>query len=92
MFKYVLIYFAIVNIIGMMLNIVDKNRAVNNKWRIPEKTLWLFAIIGGAPLSYITMKIIRHKTKHKSFMIGFLLLSIIQIALLIYLFSTTGGN
>lgn len=83
--KIVLVYFAIINLIGLVINITDKIKAKHNKWRIKESTLWLVAIIGGAPLSYLTMKAIRHKTKHKSFMIGFPILSIIDIALLIYL-------
>lgn len=85
MFKYVIIYFVIVNIIGAIVNIVDKIKAINNHWRVPEKVLWLFGIIGGAPLSYITMQLIRHKTKHLSFMIGMPILSIIQITLLVYI-------
>ena len=74
----------IINVMGFFINLEDKQAAIHQKRRIPEKTLWLFGIIGGATGSYISMKLFRHKTKHKSFMIGMPLLSIIQIALTIY--------
>jgi hypothetical protein len=85
-FKIVLIYFAIINIIGAVVNIIDKIKAKHKKWRIKEKTLWIIGLIGGAPLSFLTMQLIRHKTKHKSFMIGMPILAIAQIALIIYLY------
>lgn len=83
--KYFFIYLLVINIIGMLVNIIDKHKAIKNKWRIEESTLWIIAIIGGAPLSYITMKIIRHKTQHMQFMVGFAFLSIIEIGLIIYI-------
>lgn len=83
MYKYILIYFAILNCLGIMITVADKQKAKNHKWRIPEKNLWLFGILGGATGTYICMKTIRHKTKHKSFMIGMPVLSVIQITLMI---------
>ena len=83
-FEYIIAYFAVFNILGALINIADKYLAKHNKWRIRESTLWSIAILGGAPLSYITMKAIRHKTKHKSFMIGMPILAIIDVIALIY--------
>lgn len=53
-----------------ILTILDKWKAKHNKWRIPENTLMLVGLLGGALAMYITMKTIRHKTLHKKFMIG----------------------
>lgn len=86
MYKYILIYLVIINLLGAFVNIIDKQKAKHKKWRIPEATLWLFGILGGSFGSYITMKAIRHKTKHKAFMIGMPLLTVIQTAILIYFF------
>ena len=85
-FKYLLFYYAVINTIGVFVNIIDKRRSVKHKWRIKEKTLWLVALLGGALGSYITMILIRHKTKHKSFMIGMPVLALLQIATIIYIF------
>lgn len=86
MYKYILIYLLIINLLGAFVNIIDKQKAKHNRWRIPEATLWLFGILGGSLGSYITMKAIRHKTKHRAFMIGMPLLTIIQTVVLIYIF------
>jgi uncharacterized membrane protein YsdA (DUF1294 family) len=85
-YEIILIYFLSINIIGAIINIIDKIKAKHHRWRISERVLWLVAIFGGATLSYITMKIIRHKTQHKQFMIGFPILSIIQIVGLVAIF------
>ncbi len=88
MFKEViLICFLLINAVGILLNISDKKRAVKHKKRIKEKTLWLIGIFGGATGSYITMKTIRHKTKHKNFMFAMPILCIIQIFLLFIIIS-----
>ena len=82
MYNAFFIYFAAINILGALINIIDKIKAQHGRWRISEKALWMCGILGGAPLSYITMKLIRHKTKHKSFMIIMPILTVADIALL----------
>ncbi len=81
----IIIYFVAINILGAIINIIDKQRAKKNKWRIKESTLWLIGILGGALGSYITMKAIRHKTKHNNFMIGMPMLVIVNITILVLL-------
>ena len=82
--EFLLAYYIAINIIGIIINCADKRRAKHGKWRIKEATLWIIGLLGGAPCSYITMKLIRHKTKHKSFMIIMPLLALIQIVILFY--------
>jgi uncharacterized membrane protein YsdA (DUF1294 family) len=71
----------LINLIGFFIMGEDKRRARIHQYRIPERTLWLFAFIGGAIGTTLGMKIFRHKTKHTSFKIGFPLLAIIEIIL-----------
>ena len=81
------IYYCIINAVGAITNVTDKRLAVKGKRRISEKTLWIIGICGGAAGSYAVMKAIRHKTKHKSFMLGMPFLIILHatvIAMLIY--------
>ncbi len=75
---YILIYLAIVNLIGAILVASDKSRARRKQWRISEKMLFIVAIIGGSIGVYLTMKAVRHKTKHKRFMIGLPIIIILQ--------------
>jgi uncharacterized membrane protein YsdA (DUF1294 family) len=51
------------------------------KLRIPEKVLLLFSALGGSVAMFITMLIIRHKTKHVKFMLGIPIIMIVQIAI-----------
>lgn len=76
---YLLLYYCLINIIGAAVNIIDKLLAIKGMRRISEKTLWLIAIMGGAAGSYAAMKKIRHKTRHKSFMVGMPILIIVNL-------------
>lgn len=64
-----IIYFIILNILGFVTMGIDKKRAINRGWRIPERTLLLIAFIGGALGSFLGMYIFRHKTRHVKFRI-----------------------
>ena len=74
------------NIAGLVIMKVDKKRAVKHQYRISERTLWLFAIFGGAIGCTLGMNTYRHKTKHLAFKIGFPFLAIVE-AVLFILFS-----
>ena len=78
-------YLAAVNILLCALMGTDKLLAKMQKRRIPEKTLFAFAILGGALGGTVGMYSFHHKTLHKSFAIGFPLLTIVQIAAVAYL-------
>ena len=75
-------YVVFINLFAVIITIVDKNKAKNNQWRIRERTLFLVSALGGSVAMLITMKKIRHKTQHKSFMIGIPLIITGQIILL----------
>ncbi len=62
----------------------DKQKAIHNQWRIPEKTLFLLALMGGSLGTTLGMHICRHKTKHWYFRFGMPLILIIQLALYFY--------
>ncbi len=79
-----LIYLVIINIIAVIVTVCDKYRAKHNKWRIKESTLLLISALGGSIFMYITMQIIRHKTKKIKFMLGIPLIIILQF-LIFYL-------
>ena len=77
-------YLAIISLISMIVCIYDKkiSKRGNVKLRIPEKTLFIWSALGGAVVMYITMQIIRHKTKHPSFMIGIPVIIVLQAVLI----------
>ena len=63
-------YLIVISAVTVIVTCSDKLRAERGKYRVPEKTLMLLGLFGGAGAEYVTMKIIRHKTHHKKFMIG----------------------
>ena len=84
MFYY---YLIAVNILAFALMGIDKYKAQHHLWRIPEKTLFLSAIIGGSAGAIFGMNLFRHKTKHWYFVFGMPLILFIQAGLW-YWFST----
>lgn len=83
--REVLIYLISINILGIILTIYDKIASKKfRKNRIRENVLLLIGALGGAVSMYITMKLIRHKTRHKKFMIGLPIILILQVSFLIY--------
>ena len=81
--KPVLIYLLSVNALGFLLMLIDKYKARKKLWRIPEATLMWVAALGGSLGSLLGMYTVRHKTKHKKFMIGLPVMIIINIAVAI---------
>lgn len=74
-----IVYFLAISFITAIITTVDKHKAKKGDFRISEATLFFLAIIGGALGEYLTMRLIRHKTLHKRFMIGLPLIIILQI-------------
>ena len=75
----------VLNLISLFLMGHDKKCARQNKRRVPEKTLFLSAILFGAFGGTLGMFLFRHKTKHWYFRVFFPLLMVLQFALLGYL-------
>lgn len=83
LYIFLITYFIIINLIAIVITIVDKKNAVNNKWRVSENALLSVSTIGGAIGMYVTMHIIHHKTKKLKFMLGIPLIFFGEILLLI---------
>ena len=79
---WILYYLAIINAITFIVYGIDKLKAKNGKWRIPEATLLLLAIIGGSIGAWCGMTVCHHKTQHKKFKYGIPLILAIQTVLL----------
>lgn len=83
--RYFLILYAVMGVIAFSTYGIDKYRAKHDLWRIPEKTLLLLALLGGALGAYVGMKAFHHKTQHTKFKIIVPLLALIQIAAVFWL-------
>ena len=80
-------YIIVVSLCSIVVCIYDKKISKRNnvKLRIPEKTLFIWSAVGGSVAMYITMRLVRHKTKHVSFMVGIPVIFVLQVALMVAL-------
>lgn len=84
-YMLITIYLIIISIIAIILTVYDKHASKINSWRISENTLLLTSCLGGSVAMFITMKIIRHKTRHYKFMIGIPVIIVLQLIAVICL-------
>ena len=78
-------YLLAINVVAFIVYGIDKYKAKKAKWRIPEATLLLLAVLGGSVGAWMGMKVWHHKTMHKKFKYGIPAILLIQIALMAYL-------
>lgn len=80
--KYFIIYLIVINLVAFFTMYIDKRKARYGKWRIPEQSLFILALIGGSIGAITGMYTFRHKTKKLRFSIGFPVILIFQIVLM----------
>ena len=75
-----LTYLLLINLAGLLSMAIDKEKARRHRWRIPEKTLFLIAALGGSLGSISGMFLFRHKTRRLSFRLGMPAILALQMA------------
>jgi 4-hydroxy-L-threonine phosphate dehydrogenase PdxA/uncharacterized membrane protein YsdA (DUF1294 family) len=84
---WIVTWSVIASIVGFAAMGMDKRKARTGRWRIPERTLLLWAAIGGAAGVWAGMRVFHHKTRHKQFLIlvpFFLLMQLLLLAVLAF--------
>lgn len=81
------IYLALINLVAFVLMGIDKYKATRHRWRIPERTLFLTAVLGGSLGALLGMWIFWHKTRKKVFAVGMPVLLILQLLVVFYISS-----
>ena len=67
------------NFVGFIMIMEDKRRASQGKWRIRERTFFLWASAFGAAGILLGMYMFRHKSRHWSFVVGVPLLGLANL-------------
>ena len=80
-----IIYLIVINLIGFFIMWLDKRRAKNHGWRIPEKTLFLISFFGGSVGGFLSMLIFRHKIRKPMFYFVFGISLVLHICVVIFL-------
>ena len=84
--KYLIVLPILLSVFAIIITVYDKFASKHIKsGRVSEKFLFLTAILGGGTAMYLTMKIIRHKTRHKQFMIGLPIIILFHAVILVTL-------
>ena len=86
MVELFVMYLFLINVVGLYVMWSDKQKAKKNQFRIPEKTLFLVAILGGAFGTTYGMYQFRHKTKHWYFKYGMPTILVIETIILGWIF------
>lgn len=76
-------YLFVMNISGIIIMGVDKRRALRKRWRTPEKTMFITALLGGALGVFLGMRIFHHKTLHNKFKYGIPALLLLNAAIVV---------
>lgn len=80
--KFAIYYIILVNIYGIIIMYIDKEKSKKSKWRVSELKLFLIASAFGSLGIFLGMHMFRHKTKHKKFIYGIPLFMIIQLLII----------
>lgn len=77
----------LLNIVTFCVYGIDKLKATHGKWRVPETSLFVLAIIGGSVGALMAMTLFRHKTQKASFRYtipAILIVHVLMVGYLIY--------
>ena len=81
MLKWLALWVLFWSILDYILMGVDKWKAKRERWRVPEKTFFLVAVLGGSLGAILGMYAFHHKTRHWYFKWGLPAILVAQIAL-----------
>ena len=77
-------YFLAINVLTFAVYGVDKWKARQGRWRVPEATLLGLAALGGSAGAWVAMQLFRHKTKKNKFRYGVPIMFVLQLAAVLF--------
>ncbi|MCI2048176.1 MAG: DUF1294 domain-containing protein [Lachnospiraceae bacterium] len=80
---FLICYFLLLNFITFGVFALDKKKAVNHEFRVPEAVLFILALLGGSAGALAAMFILRHKNRKPAFFIGIPAILLGQVLLLV---------
>ena len=85
MMPYYLFYLLLLSLLTFAVYGIDKRRARQGAWRVPEKTLLLLSLLGGALGGLTAMRCFHHKTRHWYFRFTNTVGIVLHAAILVFL-------
>ena len=84
-FALIIGYYGIINVLMFALMCYDKNAAIKKRYRIPEKNLYLMAVLGSGFGGLIGMVFKHHKIRHIDFILVFTITAILHFLVIYFL-------
>lgn len=81
----IVMYYLLINIILYGAMVIDKRKAIKEKKRIPEKNLYLLAVLGGGFGGLVAMVTKHHKNRHLDFILVFTITAILHCIVALFL-------
>lgn len=78
-FAIILGYYFLINVALYLTMSVDKKRAQKDGWRVPEKNMYLLAVLGGGFGGLLAMVFKRHKNRHMDFILVYTVTTILHM-------------
>ena len=89
--KIIIGYLVCINVAGFAVMGIDKQRAIRDEWRIPERTLFAYSLLGGSFGTWSGMYFWGHKTRKLPFIIGMPIILWIHATLFLCFFLMVGN-
>lgn len=83
--------YLVASTVTFLLYAHDKSAAQKGQWRTSESTLQIFSLIGGWPGAFAAQRLLRHKSKKRSFRTVFWATVVLNCAGLAWLLSPSGA-
>jgi uncharacterized membrane protein YsdA (DUF1294 family) len=77
-------YLLAINVLAFAVYGVDKWKARQGRWRVPEATLIGLAALGGSVGAWVAMQLFRLKTKKNKFRYGVPIMFVLQLAAVLF--------
>ncbi|MCL2137585.1 MAG: DUF1294 domain-containing protein [Coriobacteriia bacterium] len=84
-------YLLLVSLVAVLVTVVDKRAAESGLYRVSENALLLVSLLGGSLAMYVTMRAVRHKTRHAKFMLGIPMMIVVQVVVAVLAFFVARG-
>jgi uncharacterized membrane protein YsdA (DUF1294 family)/cold shock CspA family protein len=79
------------SLVAFLAYALDKSAAKQNRWRTPESTLHLLALVGGWPGALAAQRLLRHKSAKTSFQVMFWFTVLLNCGALVWLLGSAGA-
>ena len=85
----IMTYLFLLNLLGIIFMGKDKIAALENRFRISEKTLFVISLLGGSLGTFVGMHVFHHKTKHWYFRVFMPLIMMVHVVIIGFLIYTS---